>query len=74
MSEFVVDREMESEANYFAMCLLMPEQFLRADFPKYRDEGRGLENVIEALANRYKVSVVHMTIRLAQLKLIGDMP
>lgn len=74
MSETPVDRDAEAEANYFAMCLLMPEEFLRADFPKHRGKYSELEDVLESLADQYKVSTVHMTIRLTQLKLIGDMP
>lgn len=59
--------EQEAEANYFAMCLLMPEFLLRPDFEKYH--GKTLEETVTGLAKRYKVSELHMSIRLGQLGL-----
>lgn len=68
-SKVIVDPDAarrEIEATHFAMELLMPEQWLRADL-----EGKvvDLENdeMIKRLAKRYKVSEQLMTIRIAQL-------
>lgn len=62
----------DREANYFAMCLLMPEDFLREDVRKIKLDGKhGLEEAIEFLAKKYKVSEVHMTIRIGQLEILG---
>lgn len=59
--------EEEAEANYFAMCLLMPERLLRADFEQHR--GEELEPLVKALAERYRVSEAHLSLRLGQLGL-----
>jgi len=63
-----ISPEQEAEANYFAMCLLMPETFLRADFAAHR--GDTLEKTVKDLAHRYKVSELHMSVRLGQLGLV----
>lgn len=57
----------EAEANYFAMCLLIPEKFIRADIEQheYLDEEK-----IEALAHKYQVPVSLMCLRLVDLKLV----
>lgn len=56
----------EVEANAFAACLLMPEQFLQADL---RNTVFDVEDAshIKELASQYKVSIQAMTIRLANL-------
>lgn len=59
----------ETEANYFAMCLLMPEKFLRADIAKLKK--MELDEVAETLAKKYKVSVAIMTLRLGQIGVIA---
>lgn len=61
--------DMEREANYFAMCLLMPEEFVRSEIKKIGTidvvDGTG----IEKLARKFRVSVPLMTVRIGQLKL-----
>ena len=58
----------EREANYFAMCLLIPEAMLRADLAEMFPGGVDVvNNDIERLADRYKVSRELMTLRLADL-------
>lgn len=73
-----VDPE-EINANAFAAELLMPERFLRHDFEKFRADSIeffDLEDgeLASALAERYKVSLQTMIIRLTKLGLIetGD--
>lgn len=55
---------MEKEANYFAMCLLMPEEWLRKDMV-------GLDITddvaIARLAKKYKVPISVMAMRIGQL-------
>lgn len=57
----------DAEANAFAMALLMPADWVRADIAKMG--GIDLENAagVEKLARRYKVSTAVMTIRIGQL-------
>jgi Zn-dependent peptidase ImmA (M78 family) len=63
------DRD-ELEANYFAMCLLIPEEFILADLASvefvppfdFEDDPR-----IKLLAQRYKVSEQLMLFRLIDL-------
>lgn len=59
----------EREANYFAMCLLMPEEFLKEDVAKLKD--KSLEAAVGELAKRYKVSEPMMTLRLGQLGFVA---
>lgn len=65
---------MEREANYFAMCLLMPESFVRAECKKIGKidavDGTG----IKRLALKFRVSVPLMTLRLGQLGLWIEQP
>ena len=58
--------EMDREANEFAMQLLVPTDFLRADLEKIG--GIDIENgkAVEKLAKKYRVSMQVMTIRIAQ--------
>lgn len=59
----------EVEANAFAAALLMPETFLREDL---RDRTIDMfdESAVRRLAQRYKVSVQALTIRLMELGLL----
>jgi Zn-dependent peptidase ImmA (M78 family) len=61
-------REEEDEANLFAMYLLMPEEFVRREVSKMKDE-IDLESgkQIAELAKKFQVSVPLMTIRLGQI-------
>ena len=57
----------EREANYFAMCLLMPEQFVRDEVKKMG----GLDLVddlkLNKLARKFQVSDGMMAMRLEQV-------
>lgn len=63
--------EEEKEANYFAMCLLMPEELVRREVSKMGGNF-DLEDdkAMRALANKFGVSIAVMTIRLGQLSMI----
>ncbi|MEO8581932.1 MAG: ImmA/IrrE family metallo-endopeptidase [Patescibacteria group bacterium] len=56
------DNEEEQEANYFAACLLMPEEEVERIWPQCKDP--------KDAAVRFKVSEVSMTYRLKKLGLI----
>ena len=60
----------EQEANYFAMCLLMPEEMLIPDFKKIKAWKKGKKFLIEKLADMYHVNYQTMNIRLTGLGLI----
>ena len=62
----------DREADYFAMCLLMPEQFLRRDIAEMGGIDLTEDRPIRKLAQRYGVSVAMMALRLGQLQLTGD--
>lgn len=66
-------QQREAAANYFAMCLLMPKDFLIKDFAEYCPNGIDLvdDPQVQKLADRYRVSLQLMLIRLHQLELIG---
>jgi hypothetical protein len=60
--------QQEREANLFAMCLLMPEDFVWKEIKRMGgnfdiEDGRS----IKQLAEKFKVSVPVMTLRLGQL-------
>lgn len=55
------------EANAFAMELLMPEHFLRADLRKIGGVDIEDEEKVKKLARKYKVSVAAMIFRLGNL-------
>jgi Zn-dependent peptidase ImmA (M78 family) len=59
----------ELEANAFAAALLMPEDFLREDLGD-RTYDLFDESAVRRLAQRYKVSVQALTIRLMELGLL----
>lgn len=59
--------DMEAEANAFAMELLMPEPFLRADIEKLGGVAVDDEAAVTMLAKRYRVSPTVMALRLGQL-------
>lgn len=60
----------EQEANMFAMCLLMPEEWLRNDLQDKKIFDLESDAAIPALAERYDVSVQLMTLRLCQIGVI----
>lgn len=61
------DEAMQAEANAFAMELLMPEDWLRADIAKLGGVDIEDTTTVATLAKRYKVSVPVMTLRLGEL-------
>lgn len=63
----------EVEANAFAAALLMPAPFLREDLHN-RAIDMFDETAVKRLAQRYKVSVQALTIRLMELGLLRGLP
>jgi len=61
--------DQEREANYFAMCLLIPEQMIKEDCKNLVIMLHG--NQIKELAERYQVSELLMTLRLQELGIIN---
>lgn len=61
--------QMDREANYFAVCLLMPADMLKRDVATMYPDGLDLVDgkEIKTLAKRYQVSVTLMTARLMEL-------
>ena len=61
----------EREANYFAMCLLMPEKFVREEIAKMGGSiDLADDKQIRILANKFQVSIAMMTVRLGQLAIL----
>jgi len=64
---------MDAEANAFAMELLLPEEWLRADVARMGGIDIEDEKRLKALAKKYRVSEPVMAIRLGQLMgLVAD--
>lgn len=61
------DEIIEKEANYFAMCLLMPEPWVRRDVKALGGIDIEDDLAIHKLAQKYKVSTQLMTLRIAQI-------
>lgn len=57
----------EQEANLFTVYLLMPEDLLRAEINKIGSIDIGDDKAIKKLADKFKVSVTVMTLRLGQI-------
>ena len=57
----------EIEANYFAVCLLMPEHMVHAEFAKLTLAERDIDRVIKILAKRFQVSQQVVAMRLNEL-------
>lgn len=66
------DTVQEAEANYFAVCLLMPEEFLRKDIAKLGISHFDIieDSRLQDLADRYQVTLQMMIMRLAGLGLL----
>lgn len=62
-----VDLIREAEANYFAVCLLMPDQMVHNEFAKLTPAERDIDRVFEILAARFQVSQQVVALRLADL-------
>lgn len=70
-SSTALDSDLEREANLFAAELLMPARFLEADGRiSSIDLLEDKEEVFKELAEQYRVSVLALTYRLANLNLI----
>lgn len=57
----------EREANYFAMCLLVPEEFLRTEVKKMGGIDLCDDYALEKLAKKFKVSRTVMAVRIEQV-------
>lgn len=57
----------EIEANYFAMCILMPEHMVHAEFAKLSKEDRDIDRVFKVLSERFQVSTQVVALRLNEL-------
>lgn len=60
-------KEIEGQANFFASCLLLPEESLSIELPSYPS----LENLL-GLKKRWRVSVAAIIYRADKLGLIGE--
>lgn len=59
--------DIEREANEFAMNLLVPTSFLKADLAKMGGIDIEDDKAVYKLAQKYKVSVQVMTLRIGQV-------
>ena len=69
MKESPVKNRQEHEANYFAMCLLIPERMLRKTIEDLGMEEFSDQN-IKTLANLFEVEHTVMMARLIQLRIV----
>lgn len=60
----------DEEANYFAICLLMPEDMVREEWKKRWHVGVSVDDTTTAMARAFQVSYTMMANRLVQLKII----
>ena len=67
MKRPTVDLVTEREANYFAICLLVPEQMLHDEFAKLTPAERDIDHCVRILAERFQVSQQVMALRLNEL-------
>lgn len=70
------EQEREIEANYFAMCLLLPEDLVRAEVERLAPQGFDIDDdpAIVEMTKLFRVSLQLMVIRLCQLgyfKMLG---
>ena len=52
------------------MALLMPEELVRIDFAEMECGGAIMDHLVEALADKYRVTPARMAIRLVDLRLV----
>lgn len=64
----VNDKNLEEEANYFAMCLLMPEHLVKREVEKIKLDLTS-DGPLKQLAKTFDVSITAMALRLAQLRI-----
>lgn len=63
----VNDKNLEDEANYFAMCLLMPGDLVKREVKNIKLDLTS-DEPLKTLAKTFDVSMTAMALRLAQLK------
>lgn len=68
MSDRVKPLDKEREANVFATALLMPEEFVRRDWPVFH--AKHGDDAIQQMARHYQVEEWRMGVRLVELKLV----
>ena len=61
------DPDEEKEANLFAMCLLMPEDFVKVEIKKIKDFDLCSDEHMKKLAQKFRVPQSLMAIRVGQL-------
>jgi Zn-dependent peptidase ImmA (M78 family) len=61
--------QIEKEANYFAMCLLMPAHLVKQEVAKLTIDLTD-DTAIKSLAKTFDVSMTAMALRLSQLKVL----
>lgn len=59
--------QMDAEANYFAMCLLMPEDALRKELAKMGRFDMFDDKAIKKLSDKFRVPTAALLIRLGQI-------
>lgn len=57
----------EIEANYFAVCILMPEHIVHAEFAKLTPAERDIDRIFPILAKKFQVSQQVVALRLDDL-------
>lgn len=62
--------DMEAQANHFAACLLMPEQYIKDLYPSFLQDFPIVIDRIEALAKLFQVSIQAMFYRLKNIELL----
>ena len=64
------EKKQEREANYFAMCLLMPRPMMICELEKIRHDKTftNEEEIVKEMARRFNVPFVSMVLRMQQLK------
>lgn len=62
------NKTLEAEANYFAMCLLMPAHLVKQEVAKVKLDLTS-DEPLKQLAKTFDVSLTAMALRLAQLKI-----
>jgi Zn-dependent peptidase ImmA (M78 family) len=65
------DTDIEAEANYFAMCLLMPEDILRREIALIGPVSLVDDEQTAKLAKKFGVSITLLMYRLANLGLLN---
>jgi Zn-dependent peptidase ImmA (M78 family) len=62
-----VDLHTEAEANYFAICLLMPEEMVHAEIAKLTEAERDIDRIFPILSAKFQVSQQLVALRFVEL-------